>query len=171
MTNLNEQPLVDLFRHHLWANMRLLDSCERLSDSQLDATAHGTFGSIRATLSHLAGAEESYLARLTGERLADALSEDAPATSAEIRAHLRRSGEGLIEIAHRAGTLGSIRVAWGGKVWQVPPGVILAQAINHATEHRTQINTIITQQQIEPPDLDGWAYVIANIPTEEIAGS
>ena len=166
MTNLTDEPLVELFRHHLWANLRLLDSCENLSDAQLDATVHGTFGSIRATLSHLAGAEESYIARLTGERFADALSEQATASIAELRAHLRRSAEGLIAVAERVGTNGHIRVAWGGKAWQVPAGMILAQAINHATEHRTQITTIITQQGLEPPDLDGWGYVIANLPTE-----
>jgi len=166
MSNHAEEPLVDLFRHNLWANLRLLDDCEGLSETQLDATVHGTFGSIRATLSHMTGAEESYVARLTGERLADALSEDAAAGIAELRAHLRRSGERLIQIAGRASEIGRIRVAWGGNVWQVPAGIILTQAINHATEHRAQINTILTQQGIEPPEIDGWAYIVANIPTE-----
>jgi uncharacterized damage-inducible protein DinB len=170
MTNSAEEPLVDLFRHHMWANLRLLESCESLSDAQLDATVQGTFGSIRATLSHLAGAEESYIARLTGVRRADALSEDASASIAELRAHLNRSGEGLIDAARRVGTIGRIRVAWGGQVWHVPAGIILTQAINHATEHRAHITTIITQQGLVPPNIDGWAYVVANIPTEEGAG-
>jgi uncharacterized damage-inducible protein DinB len=170
MSNPTQEPLVDLLRHHLWANLRLLDGCEALTDDQLDETIHGTFGSIRATLSHLAGAEESYIARLTGEWPADALREDAEAGIADIRAHLRRSGEGLIREAQRVGEIGHIRVSWGGNVWQVPAGIILAQAINHATEHRAQISTIITQQGLEPPEVDGWAYVIATIPTEEGAG-
>ncbi len=170
MSDQAQEALVELFHHHLWANMRLLDSCEGLSDAQLDATVHGTFGSIRATLSHVAGAEESYIARLTGERPADPLSEEATVGIAELRGHLRRSGERLIEAAEQVGTIGRIRVAWGGNVWQVPAGIILAQAINHATEHRAQIMTIITQQGLEPPDVDGWAYIVANIPTEETAG-
>jgi uncharacterized damage-inducible protein DinB len=170
MSNPTDEPLADLFRHHLWANLRLLDSCENLSDAQLEATTPGTFGSIRATLTHLAGADESYLARLTGERPADAIRAGEVLGLADLHAHLRRSGEGLIEAAQRVSTIGRIRVAWGGNVWQVPPGVILTQAINHATEHRTQITTIITQQGVEPPDVDGWAYVVANIPTEETIG-
>ena len=36
---------------------------------------------------------------------------------------------------------------------------LLVQAINHATEHRTQISAIITQLGIEPPDLSGWVYM------------
>jgi uncharacterized damage-inducible protein DinB len=161
-----EDSLADLFRHNLWANLRLLDACEALSDGHLDTTIDGTFGSIRTTLTHLAGSEESYIARLTGAQFDDAIRAGEVLGLADLRAHLRRSGEGLIQVAQRVSTLGSIRVAWGGSVWQVPPGVILAQAINHTTEHRTQIKTIITQQGIEPPEIDGWAYVIANIPTE-----
>jgi uncharacterized damage-inducible protein DinB len=162
----NDQSLAELFRHHLWANLRLLDGCEELSDAQLDTTVPGTYGSIRRTLTHLAGSDESYVARLTGEQFDDAIGAGEVLGLADLRAHLRRSGEALIQVAGRTGEIGSIRVAWGGSVWQVPAGVILAQAINHATEHRTQINTIITQQGIEPLDLDGWAYVIATIPTE-----
>jgi uncharacterized damage-inducible protein DinB len=170
MSDVTNEPLADLFRHNLWANLRLLDSCEALTDAQIDATVQGTYGAIRATLTHLAGSEESYLGRLTGERFADAIQAEQVLELADLRAHLRRSGEALIEMARRVDAIGSIRVAWGGDVWQVPPGIILTQAINHATEHRTQINTIITQQGIEPLDLDGWAYVVANIPTEAGAG-
>jgi uncharacterized damage-inducible protein DinB len=38
---------------------------------------------------------------------------------------------------------------------------LLTQAINHSTEHRAQIATILTQQGIEPPDMSGWAYMEA----------
>jgi uncharacterized damage-inducible protein DinB len=167
MSNPTEEPLVELFRHHLWANLRLLDSCEALSKAQLDATAHGTFGSIHATLIHLAGSDESYLARLTGERPADAITKEAVVGIADLRAHLRRSGEGLIQVAGRASTLGRIRVAWGEQAWQFPASIILIQAINHATEHRAHVMTIITQLGIEPSDVSGWEYGVAIIPPED----
>jgi uncharacterized damage-inducible protein DinB len=32
------------------------------------------------------------------------------------------------------------------------------QAINHATEHRSQVMTALTQVGITPPDLDGWSW-------------
>ena len=38
------------------------------------------------------------------------------------------------------------------------PWVILVQAINHATEHREQINSMLSALGITPPDLDGWSY-------------
>jgi uncharacterized damage-inducible protein DinB len=40
-----------------------------------------------------------------------------------------------------------------------PLASLLMQAINHATEHRTQISTIITQLGLEPPDMSGWQYM------------
>ena len=33
--------LPDFFMYNLWANLRLLDACERLSNAQLDATMTG----------------------------------------------------------------------------------------------------------------------------------
>jgi uncharacterized damage-inducible protein DinB len=32
------------------------------------------------------------------------------------------------------------------------------QAIHHATDHRSQIATILSQIGLEPPDLSVWAY-------------
>jgi uncharacterized damage-inducible protein DinB len=36
--------LTTLFRHNLWANLRLLEQCAGLTDDQLKATAAGTYG-------------------------------------------------------------------------------------------------------------------------------
>lgn len=40
----------------------------------------------------------------------------------------------------------------------VEPWVVLLQVINHATEHREQINSMLTALQLPHPDLDGWTY-------------
>jgi uncharacterized damage-inducible protein DinB len=40
----------------------------------------------------------------------------------------------------------------------MPAALFLVQAINHATEHRTQIKTALTQAGISPPELDGWTW-------------
>ena len=42
---------------------------------------------------------------------------------------------------------------WNRLAW-----LLLVQAINHATEHRTQVAAILTQLGIEPPGMDGWTY-------------
>src|SRR4029453_15176144 len=59
--------LTALFAHNVWANLKLLDFCEHLSDAQLDATAIGCFGSIRDTLQHIISAEVSYVERVNGK--------------------------------------------------------------------------------------------------------
>jgi uncharacterized damage-inducible protein DinB len=40
----------------------------------------------------------------------------------------------------------------------VEPWVIMVQVINHATEHREQIKSMLSSLGITPPDLDGWNY-------------
>jgi uncharacterized damage-inducible protein DinB len=47
--------LTTLFRHHLWANLRLFERCAGLTNEQLDAPVVGTYGSIRDTLQHIVG--------------------------------------------------------------------------------------------------------------------
>jgi uncharacterized damage-inducible protein DinB len=36
--------------------------------------------------------------------------------------------------------------------------IVMLQAIDHAIDHRSQIATLLSQQGIEPPELDAWAY-------------
>jgi uncharacterized damage-inducible protein DinB len=40
----------------------------------------------------------------------------------------------------------------------VEPWVVLTQVINHATEHREQIKSMLTALGIEPPEIDGWDH-------------
>jgi uncharacterized damage-inducible protein DinB len=40
----------------------------------------------------------------------------------------------------------------------VEPWVVIVQIINHATEHREQICSMLNALGITPPDMDGWAY-------------
>ena len=40
----------------------------------------------------------------------------------------------------------------------VEPWVVLVQVINHATEHREQIKSMLSALGVTPPDIDGWDY-------------
>jgi uncharacterized damage-inducible protein DinB len=46
--------------------------------------------------------------------------------------------------------------------WWMPVSLYLLQAVNHGTEHRSQVATILTQLGIEPPEMDGWTYFFAS---------
>ena len=42
--------------------------------------------------------------------------------------------------------------------YHVEPWVIMVQIINHATEHREQVKSMLTALGITPPSIDGWDY-------------
>jgi uncharacterized damage-inducible protein DinB len=149
--------LPDFFQYNLWANLRLLDACAHLSDAQLDATTRGTFGSVRETLLHLFASEEGYVRHVTGTSPTPRLKElpTFPGFD-ELRRRAERSEKELITFVEQ-GDLSQILHLDGGS-YEAPAIVLLIQALNHAIDHRSQIATLLSQQDIEPPDLDGWSY-------------
>lgn len=150
--------LTTLFRHHLWANLRLLERCARLSSEQLDATVIGAFGSIQDTWQHIVTSEQSYFSRIsTGKRL-DRADNAPPLTMAEMVESVQTTGRGLIEWAPKVQADDTVQIDWDGTPRDVPKAILFTQVINHATEHRSQIMAVMTQLGIEPPDLQGWQY-------------
>jgi uncharacterized damage-inducible protein DinB len=151
--------LAEMFRHNLWANLTLIDLCATLPNEILETNVPGTYGGIRETLTHLVGAEERYLPALVGgsERRNPTLEETDP-DLATVREHARQSGEGFVAYAEAAEGDPTLRVTWRGQSHEMPASLFLVQAINHATEHRAQIKTALTQAGIAPPELDGWTW-------------
>jgi uncharacterized damage-inducible protein DinB len=151
--------LADLFRHNLWANLSIIDCCMALPDSVLETNVPGTFGSIRDTLTHIAGAEERYLASIVGgPARRNPMLEEAKPDLATVRALLRQSGEGLIAYAETVEGDPILQVVWRGERYERPASLFLVQAIDHATEHRTHIKTALTHAGVEPPKIDGWHW-------------
>lgn len=147
--------LVRLFEHNNWANLRIIRACANLSDEQLDAEPRSaTKGTIRRTLTHLVSSQGSYLSLLTlpvNERA------DVRLDYAQLQESARISGVGLLELAKgdRIPLENPLRTT---DDYFVEPWVVMLQAINHATEHREQICSMLTALGITPPDLDGWSY-------------
>ncbi len=151
--------LAHMFRHHLWANMGILGACEGLAHEVLDAKVEGTYGSIRDTLVHLFASEERYLARITEYAPEPPLAEGTFPGLVGLRERGRASSEAFLGLAEKET---GDRVISGthprfGK-FAIPVSTFFAQAINHATEHRAHVCTILTQQGVEPPVLDVWTY-------------
>lgn len=151
--------LEELFQHNLWANQCLLDACAKLSDDQLDASAPGTYGRIRDTLVHLVGAEQHYVAVLTGDQPERPLRHDEAFPGiADLQERVRWSGERLIALAGRVDPDQILRGTRQGEPYAMSVAVPMVQAINHATEHRAHVITILSQLGISWPEIDGWAY-------------
>jgi len=150
--------LTTLFSHNLWANLRLLERCAELTSEQLDATISGIFGSIHDTLQHIVTAEQSYFLRISTGQPRRQPEDAPPLTIAKMMESVRLTGLGFIEWAPKVQADDTVQLDWEGTLREVPKTIILTQAINHATEHRAQIMTILTQLGIQPPDLDSWSY-------------
>lgn len=150
--------LTTLFSHHLWANLRLFEQCAALTSEQLDATILGAFSSIRETLEHIVRAEQNYFSRISTGQPFQRPDNPPPMTLVEMIESLRTTGAGLVEWASKIQAGDTVQVNWEGTPRDVPKTILLTQVINHATEHREQVKTIMTQLGIEPPDLQAWAY-------------
>jgi uncharacterized damage-inducible protein DinB len=151
--------LTHFFRQNLWANLRLLDECAVLTDEQLDATLDGTYGSVRVTLMHIFAGEESYVQHFTGQRPEPALRANIPFVGFDaLRRRARQNGESLIALAGQWAEGDMLHIPEDGEIFDIPAIIVLIQAINHGTDHRSQIATILGQQGIEFPELSGWRY-------------
>jgi uncharacterized damage-inducible protein DinB len=147
--------LVKLFEHNNWANQKIIEACYALTDGQLDAEPQSvTKGTVRRTLLHLVHSQLGYLSLLTLP--VDQRPDTAPAF-AELGASVRKSGEGLLALARgEQQPLESRLTTKDG--FYTEPWVVMLQVINHATEHREQIKSMLSALGVTPPDIDGWDY-------------
>jgi uncharacterized damage-inducible protein DinB len=152
---MTENFLEKLFEHNNWANLKIVQSCMALGDEQLDAEPHSaTKGNIRETLVHLVKSQRGYLALLT---LPPEARPTEPLRFDELLESVRASGDGLLALAkgERQPLQNPLQTTDG---FYVAPWVVMVQAINHATEHREQIKSMLSALGVTPPDIDGWDF-------------
>lgn len=146
-----------MFEHNLWANQRALEACADVPDAILDATVQGTAGSIRETLMHITGAEQRYVMRLSDRTPTYGERDGWPGFPALLQA-IQESGRLLVDLAEHADSSEILEGEYQGQHVRLPVAIVYVQAINHATEHRSQIATILTQQGVDALDVSGWAW-------------
>jgi uncharacterized damage-inducible protein DinB len=148
--------LVKIFEHNNWANQKIIVACSALSDEQLDAPPQSaTEGSIRHTLLHIVSAQNGYLRNLTLPL--EQRQERVDIQFAEMADSLKNSGEKLLELAKDISKLSDAPIQTRDG-YHVNSWVLMVQIINHATEHREQIKSMLTAMGITPPSIDGWDY-------------
>jgi len=156
---MTEHRLTKLFEHNNWANEQIISACEALSVEQLDAApASATLGSIRDTLLHLVAAQQNYL-RLLTQPLEQRLRERLPEPPFDqLKQQAQNSGEALLALVQdEAGLAAKGRIQTRDQ-HLVEPWVVLLQVINHATEHREQVKSMLSALGITPPEIDGWDF-------------
>lgn len=155
---MTKSTLEDAFAHHVWATLRLLDTCKPLDSDQLAASVPGTLGSIIDTFRHVVGADASYLFALTGGDVPTI--DEAGMSVAELRAAMERHQKAWASLLARDldPAENVIRHRDDGSESHAPRGIRLAQALHHGTDHRSQVCTILTTLGIDPPAIDVWDY-------------
>lgn len=161
--------LADAFGHHVWATLRLIDTCLALDPEQLETGVPGTYGSILETMRHLVGADASYLSVMNGGRTA--AIEEAGMDLQALRAAMERNGPGWTALL--AGDpdpdVVVTRHRDDGSESSAPLGIRLAQALHHGTDHRSQVCTALTALGVEPPAIDVWDFAWADGRLVEVA--
>ena len=151
---MSDEVLVRLFEHNNWANIQMIQVCTALSDVLLDAQPHSaTKGTIRQTLLHLVSSQRGYLALLT---LPVELREKVPLPFEELKEVAQASGDELLALV-KSGELPNPKLQTTDGYY-VEPWVVFLQIINHAAEHREQVNSMLSALGQAPLDLDGWSY-------------
>lgn len=152
--------LAEFLKHNTMMNERILDACAALSQEDLAATVPGTYGAVGATLVHIVQAQDSYSHRFFGLERPRRLDEEPFPGFDVLRERVAKTNT-MLEEAAAAAVSGRVVQVTGDDpegTWEMNAGLLLVQAVNHATEHRSQIATILTQCGVEPPDMSGWRF-------------
>lgn len=154
--------LIKIFEHNNWANQKIFEACAALSSEQLDTEPHSaTRGTIRRTLEHMGNSQRGYLALLTTP-VETRREYPQPITNmTDLQDSVRQSGEALLALAKGEQQPFTSRLETTDGFY-TEPWVVMLQVINHATEHREQIKSMLSALNVEPPNIDGWDYAEVN---------
>jgi uncharacterized damage-inducible protein DinB len=147
------------FAHHVWATIRVIDACLARSDEELETSVLGTRGPMLGTLRHVVAGDTEDLSILTGERASDTDGEDMSLVDA--RLVMERNGSRWAEFISGSpdpdAIVREIDETDGFERW-APVGFRVAAALDHGTDHRSQICTALTTLGVEPPAIDVYTF-------------
>jgi uncharacterized damage-inducible protein DinB len=150
--------MVELFRHNTWANVKLIEFCRALPPEQRDSDFRidGTYGAIKPTLVHTIGSQDHYL-RTYGREVPITPKEESMSWD-ELLEWARKSSEAYEKWTSEAPVGEVLDADFGPMTWSAPTWLIITQMINHNTEHRGHVGTVLAHMGIQSPPLDLWAY-------------
>jgi uncharacterized damage-inducible protein DinB len=132
-----------------WANGRMLDACETLTNEALTRDVGTSFGSLVGTLEHLHGADWVWLERFLGRNPTSWPAKGSLTTMPAFRVAFDALES---ERQHFLETLGESRLAeplsyrnLKGEAFTFPLGELLFHVSNHATYHRGQVMQLVRQ--------------------------
>lgn len=153
---------VTLFDYSDWANHRIADAAGRLTEEQRHARPFA-IDSIHTTLAHLVATDWLWRQRRQGQSPAtvpqatdfptfDALRARWDEEQAAMRAYLATLTDADLDRSVTYRTM-------SGQTWTQPVWQILAQMLNHATQHRSEVAAMLTEMGASPGNLDFFVYL------------
>ncbi len=147
-----------IYDYNYWANQRLLDACERLSQAELDAPTKNGYPSLRATLVHALHANWIWLSRWQGVSPRSVLDERDFPTLAAIRERWRdeeqRTRAFLATLTEEKLATDVTYQNLKGVSFTLPLWQTLVHLVNHGTQHRSEVAFMLTALDRSPGDLD-----------------
>ena len=148
-------------RYNAWMNGKLYEVCAAIDDAERRRDRGAFFGSIHATLDHVVYADLAFLSRFTGDppeapelgvelyRDFDALRDARNALDARIE----RWVEGFTDewLARALSYASKV----DGAARSLPHWALVVHMFNHATHHRGQVTTLLSQMGLDvgPTDI------------------
>jgi uncharacterized damage-inducible protein DinB len=154
--------LKGIYEHSRFANARLLDQAEQLTDAELDAERPGMFGSIRTTLQHMMQAQLSWLRRFQEldpipvwepsdfPTIADMRRAWVEVDDATLASVATVTDEQLLEVIH-------IR-SWVGWEMDAPRWQAMIHQAFHQHQHRGEVAMVLTTLGHSPGELDAFDW-------------
>lgn len=147
------------FAHHVWATLRVIDACLGLSAAELETSVPGTRGPVLDTLRHVVEGDAEDLFILTGDRAFYVGAERM--SLADARVVMERNGSGWAEFVSRSldpdAVVREVDETDGYQRW-APVAFRLAAALDHGSDHRSQICTALTTIGVDPPKIDVYNF-------------
>lgn len=145
--------------NNAWANHRLLGTCRRLSQEELDAQRTSFFPSIIHTLNHILTVDWLYISALEGTCVGQAAFEpEIPFPRiADLEREQRAADRRLIDHCRQLDgeTLSlSVEIPRATHVQIEPTDRVLLHLFQHQIHHRGQVHAMLSGTDIPPPQLD-----------------
>ena len=148
-----------LLRHMAWANQRTFDAVKSLPDLALSAYIVNSEWTAGRILQHIVDAADWYVYCLTETPCRDIKLPESMTDLNLLQQHLAEFDAKIFSQPELPDDYITIKEADGS--WQALRSTILAQAIYHAAEHRTQLIDALESKGYSPiylDDLDLWKF-------------
>jgi uncharacterized damage-inducible protein DinB len=145
---------MDYAKYNGWANARLLDQAQELSEEQQSRVIVSSFPGIYKTFLHLWNAERAWLRRMQGQEQLSITEDPFGGSFSELSAGLKQVDQSWSEwiAAVPPDPYLETTITYHNSKGQqntLPRRVVLMQIINHSSYHRGQITTMLRQLGIE----------------------